>query len=101
MVRISLLFALGVQVLHMLYGYAWWVCFSTLGVWTLCVPVSTTYSGAAVVLWDERRGIRYTGWCARLGMAAFLGGFFLLCALALVAVLVLAAGRFGWFPLGR
>jgi hypothetical protein len=92
---------MGVQVLHMLYGYAWWVAFSTLGVWSLCVPVSTTYGGAAIVLLDERRGIRYTGWCARLFMAAFLGGFFLLGAVTLVTVGVLAAGRFGWFPLGR
>lgn len=90
--HLSLVFAVMLQVLQFLHGWSWWTLFSGLGVWTLAVPVSTTYGGAAMVIHDGRKGYQYSSDWARIFTAAFLSFFFTLSAvsLAAVALLVLA-----------
>lgn len=93
--HISLVFAVMLQVLQFLHGWSWWALFSGLGVWSLCVPVSTTYGGAAMVVRDGRNGYQYTSDWARIGTAAFLSFFFTLSAIGLAALALLVLGVFG------
>ena len=95
--RISLYFALIVQVLQGLHGFGWWTVFSGLGAWSLVVPVTTTYGGVAMVLADEARGVRYTSEWARAATAAFLAFFYTLTAVAFATLSALLLGCFGVF----
>ncbi|MCW8131177.1 MAG: hypothetical protein KIS92_12580 [Planctomycetota bacterium] len=93
--RISLWFALILQVLQGLHGSIWWAIFSGLGVWSLAVPVTTTYGGVAMVLDDDRRGYRYTSEWARIFTATFASFFLTLTAIGLATLGVLILGCFG------
>lgn len=93
--RISLWFALILQVLQGVHGSLWWAIFSSFGVWSLAVPVTTTYGGVAVVLDDDRRGYRYTSEWARIFTATFVSFFLTLAAIGLATVGVLILGCFG------
>ncbi|MBI3831367.1 MAG: hypothetical protein HY291_17750 [Planctomycetes bacterium] len=94
-IRISLWFALILQVLQGAHGYLWWLIFSNLGPWFLAVPVTATYGGVAIVLEDDRRGYRYSSEWARIGTAAFVSFFFTLSAVGVGALAVLVLGCFG------
>ena len=93
--KITLAFALAIQVAQGLHGYTWWMLFSGLGVWSLSIPVTTTYGGAAMVAWDDTHGVCYTSDWARVCTAAFLSFFFTLSAVAVCAVVQVVLGLFG------
>ncbi|MCZ7647392.1 MAG: hypothetical protein M5U26_19405 [Planctomycetota bacterium] len=95
--RISLAFVIAVQMLQAVHGYTWWLLFSGLGLWSLSVPVTATYGGAALVLHDDRKGYRYTGPWARLLTAAFLSFFLTLLVISLGGLGVLFLSLFGIF----
>lgn len=95
--RISLWFALVMQILQAIHGYTWWSLFSTLGVWALAVPVTTTYGGVAMVLDDDRRGYRYSSEWARICTASFISFFLTLAAVGFGTLAVLILGCFGLF----
>lgn len=93
--RISLWFAVILQVLQGVHGYLWWLAFSGLGVWSLAIPVTTTYGGVAMVLDDDRRGYRYTSEWARIFTATFISFFLTLTAIGLGTLGILVLGCFG------
>ena len=93
--RFSLLFAIALQLLQGLHGYAWWLLFPGLGSWSLAVPATMTYGGAAMVMLDDSQGYQYSSDWARVLTAAFLSASFTLAALALCAMGALVLGCFG------
>ena len=95
--RFSLAFIFAVQVLHAIYGYSWWILFSGLGPFFLCVPVTSTYGGAFMVVLDDARGYCYTSDWARIMTAAFIGFMFTLLAIACFGIAALGLGLFGIF----
>ncbi len=95
--RFSLFFVCALQVLHAIYGYSWWLVFSGFGPLFLCVPVTSTYGGAVMVVLDDARGYRYTSDWARVFTAAFLGFMLTLVAVAVMGLLVLGLGLMGIF----
>jgi len=95
--RMSLPFVVILQLMQAIHGYSWWLLFGGLGVWSLMLPVSTTYGGAALVMMDDYQGIQYTSDWARIFTAAFLSLFFTLILVAIGGVVVLALGMYGVF----
>ena len=93
--RISLLFAIALQLLQGLHGYAWWLLFPGLGPWSLAVPATLTYGGAALVLLDDSQGYEYTSDWARVLTAAFLSASFTFAAVSMCAIGALVLGCFG------
>ncbi len=96
--RVSLAFVIAIQCLQAVHGYTWWMLFSGLGLWSLSLPVSATYGGAAIVLRDDEAGYRYTSMLARILTAAFISISLTLALVTCFALGILFLGCFGIFP---